>query len=63
MRHAGLVSASVARQRRGDTSTHDVEPCTRHGRVGRAEIEALVQRVDATPPDVLKLVRRINASR
>jgi tripartite-type tricarboxylate transporter receptor subunit TctC len=36
---------------------HDVDP------VGGAEIDALVQRLYATPPDVLELVRRINASR
>jgi tripartite-type tricarboxylate transporter receptor subunit TctC len=35
----------------------DVDP------VGGAEIDALVQRVYDTPPDVLELVRRINASR
>jgi hypothetical protein len=35
----------------------DVDP------VSGAEIDALVQRVYATPPDVLELVRRINASR
>jgi tripartite-type tricarboxylate transporter receptor subunit TctC len=35
----------------------DIDP------VGGAEIDALVQRVYATPPDVLELVRRINASR
>ena len=31
--------------------------------VGGTEIDALVQRVYATPPDVLELVRRINGSR
>lgn len=35
----------------------DIDP------VGGAEIDALVQRVYATPPDVLELVRRINAAR
>jgi tripartite-type tricarboxylate transporter receptor subunit TctC len=35
----------------------DIDP------VGGVEIDALVQRVYATPPDVLELVRRINAAR
>jgi tripartite-type tricarboxylate transporter receptor subunit TctC len=35
----------------------DIDP------VGGVEIDALVQRLYATPPDVLELVRRINASR
>jgi len=35
----------------------DIDP------VGGVEIDALVQRIYATPPDVLELVRRINASR